>query len=152
MTPPIQNLLIKAATDVLKRFAFTFAEETPVEDLPAIDSDCVVASIRFTGPQNGNLTLVAPSDFCIEVYHSILGMDTDETTDINPSDALTELLNIVCGEFLDLLAGSKPVFQLGIPESHIEDRHAWQSLLTPPAIGLMTDEHPLVISVTLDPA
>ena len=77
----------------------------------------MVASISFKGPVNGRLILAVSPEILLPLATSMLGLDFgDEVSEDGKNDALLEVLNMMCGNVLTGIHGSKPVFDLCPPE------------------------------------
>ncbi len=134
---------------VLEDFAFMFCEEVdPLEvDLP--EGAFFKASITFRGPRAGALALFATIDFCRQVHANILGMDPedDDASEASESDAIKELLNVTCGQFLEELSGPDALYDLGVPAietlSREQVREAAESL---EMVCLIVEDHPVILS------
>ena len=75
-------------------------------------------SVSFRGPISGRLVLRASSSVLAELAANMLGVDSanDRATQ---QDALGEVANVICGNFLPKVAGASAVFVLSAPQ--------WQS-------------------------
>lgn len=100
--------------EVLENMAFVFAEPLESDELDNDSGPFFEVSMGFTGPKKGTIGMVAPVSLCLEMGSNMLG--DDELEDTEPAaDALKELLNIVCGQFLTKFYGQEPVFDLSVP-------------------------------------
>lgn len=134
-------------SDILEKQAFVFAEACPVEDLKAEAEDYLHATIAFEGPLCGLLGLATSRDLCAELAANMLGIEPDDAVaEEDASDALKELLNVVCGQFLTALYGNEPVFQLSIPKVETFGQADWEKRKAlPNGIGFaVDDEAPLI--------
>jgi len=112
---------IEAATlsnmtiSMLERTAMVLAE-------PAVEGDVHPPATRFArivyrGPSSGTLVLGATEGFLRELAASLLGVESMEINiDIQGSDALREMANIVGGSVILALAGGVCEYSLGLPE------------------------------------
>jgi len=115
---------------VLGGSAFMFAEPAAGGQKPALESDGYYATMGFDGPASGTIGIAVPCELCVEMAVNILGLDVG--ADVEPSmasDALSELLNIMCGRFLTNLAGDEPVFDLTIPAVLEIDGNKWGEIM-----------------------
>jgi hypothetical protein len=112
---PIEHTLDEVLVEVLETYAFMFAEPLNPASAAFGESSYLEAKIAFGGPLAGNLRLVAPYSFCRHLSANILGMEPDGLSAEHAGDALRELLNVVCGEFLEAANGSEAVSNLSVP-------------------------------------
>ena len=146
-----KELLSGVFCDVLEKQAFMFADPVDKEDLPSIEADCIRARIGFTGEMDGELVLLVPGEMCAEIAANILGTDADDELSIQRGqDALKELLNVTCGQFLTTFAGEKPVFDLSVPEITTLDAEGWQaSLDDSDTLAFLVDESPALLRISI---
>lgn len=75
-----------------------------------------MARVDFAGPFDGSLTITFSDELMTELAGNMLG-----TTDVSrisveqQDDALKELLNVICGNLLPLVAGNEAVFKVCSP-------------------------------------
>ena len=97
------DMLEQSLTDVLERFAFMFAEPQSLSELAPPSSDLCRATIRFTGPRCGALSLISGVDVGEQLAANILGLEPRLINREAGDDSFKELLNVTCGEFLERL-------------------------------------------------
>lgn len=143
------EMLRNVFCDILERMAFMFGDLAEEEEMPDTMNNATAASMTFTGPIKGSLTLAVPSEMCPEIAANILGIDPEEERAVEAShDALKELLNVICGNVLTELAGVEPVFDLSVPEIRELDSAAWKALQENSAtIALLVDDHPALLGL-----
>ena len=118
---------ILAAT--LENMAFIFTEELLEEDVLAEPGKCLVVEMRFRGPHRGRVNLAVQYPLSEELAMNMLGIDEEEElTEAMAHDALKEILNMACGQFLTTRFGSQPVFDLTIPEVKKMEAKSWSEL------------------------
>jgi hypothetical protein len=82
-----------------------------------------------------------------------LGIDEDEEDlpfDL-PMDALKELLNTICGQFITSRFGDKPVFDLTVPETKIISFDEWQeSVDSGNFLALIVEDEPILIKSIIE--
>jgi len=118
---------ILAAT--LENMAFIFTEELLEEDVLAEPGKCLVVEMRFRGPHRGRVNLAVQYPLSEELARNMLGIDEEEELkEAMAHDALKEILNMACGQFLTTRFGSKPVFDLTIPEVKEMEAKSWLEL------------------------
>jgi hypothetical protein len=101
-------------SDVLSSLAFMLNDDGPIKPIPG--AQWLEASISYYGPFNGTLFLRTCKGFSIELAANLLGVDPgDEAAEIQAEDAITEFMNIICGQFITTWYGSEQTFNLSIP-------------------------------------
>ena len=73
-------------------------------------------SIDFNGPVRGRLLVVINGDILPALASNMLGEDNAPSA-LRQEDALKELVNVICGNLLPLIAGSAAVFDVGEPKA-----------------------------------
>ncbi len=146
-----KELVENTFCEIVEKMAFMFGE-MPDEDTPA-DAvvDAVEASISFEGHFSGTFTVAAPAGFCAELSANTLGLELSDPQAVEKGhDALKELLNVVCGNILTVIAGEKPVFDLSIPELKELDAAAWESRKSEDGTSMVfVDAVPVLLRLTL---
>ena len=144
------EILTRVLENVMEQLAFMFGEPAQKDELILEEEKCLHISMQFNGLRNGKLDLVIPASMGISLAANILGLDEDdEEAENNSVDALKELVNMVCGQFLTEAYGDKPVFNLTIPTVEEIDRGDWQKLLDrPESVGMIVEDIPLIGHVT----
>lgn len=135
---------------VADTMAYMFAERATADELQAV-GDAVESMISFSGPQSGSMVLALPKEMCLELAASVLGVERDDTDIAEKGiDAVKEMLNVICGNVLTEIAGSKPVFDLSVPTSRELDAAAWKNLASQGAtVAFMVDDYPALLQLTL---
>jgi CheY-specific phosphatase CheX len=105
--------------------------------------------MSFSGDSEGSLALAVPTKLCSEIAANVLGVDAEtDLPDGQASDALRELLNVVCGHVLTALAGGKAVFDLSVPTVRDLDFAGWQSLRDEAnTIAFIVDDSPALLRI-----
>ena len=111
----ITPVLEQALSDILEKSAFMFSEKVDGQMPDFGDAPCACVSIRFDGPVHGILHLASPSSFGIQVAANTLGEDSATIPTDQAADAMKELLNVICGKFLELYSGTSAIYNLSIP-------------------------------------
>lgn len=133
------NVLRTCFIQVLEDTAFMFAETdagdgVDTDALPDSGEDAVsetegdsvesdapevnfqMVEISFTGPVSGSLAIECDGRFMTSLAANVLGLDEEDLSEeADKIDALKELVNIICGNFITSLGGSRAVFDLTIP-------------------------------------
>jgi hypothetical protein len=111
-----QESLESAATRVLEDVACIFARPLGVPPAAADGWNATGARLRFRGALRGYMELWAPPEAVGPLAAALLGegdaglLAADATL-----DALREMLHVICGSVLALLAGPERDFSLGMP-------------------------------------
>jgi len=126
-------------SETLANLAFMFTDD----DLPFASSGeaWFETSIRYDGPQSGELRLLCDRAFMKDLAGNLLGTDQDDPdADAKGIDAVKELMNILCGQLVTDFYGSDAVFNLSIPEcTRLDD---------PPDLTKPDTEDALTLSVS----
>jgi len=114
MSKELEQILTLTAEAVFEALAFLIPMP---EEEEAPFSPTVAAQVAFSGPFDGALTMAAESSMLPALAANMLG--TEEG--IVPSqdqqeDAFKELLNVLCGNLLPVLAGRQSVFKVHAPQ------------------------------------
>ncbi|MBN1344757.1 MAG: chemotaxis protein CheX [Phycisphaerae bacterium] len=107
--------LPKIFSNILSDMAFMFVAE-PDETAPAAKFT-LKTRIGYSGPKSGTLELRCGGRFAAALAANLLGVEpNDSAADQGRLDALKELMNVVCGNFVTELYGADDLFELTIPE------------------------------------
>lgn len=145
-----QATLITTFSEVLANLAFMFtAQENPDE---AGSADWMEASIEYRGPCTGRLRLHCTHDFSRLLAANLLGLDPEEPeAAAKADDALKELMNVLCGQFVTSAYGSDGVFNLSIPLITAEAPAPDMSLENSACLAsAFVDGHPVQVSHELN--
>jgi hypothetical protein len=139
------DALTSVVCDVLEASAFSFADPCAKDELPEARGDLFEAEITFSGEkQQGTIRLAAPAELAAVFSAEMLALDRDEVSDLQAADALKELLNVVCGQWLTAVWGVDPVFRLTVPQMKALTDTEWRSICERPgARALVVDGIPL---------
>lgn len=137
MEKEMRRILDETLCEVLEKQAFLFAEETESGDVPPQTGKMLSARITFAGTFSGTISLYVTETMCCEIAANFLGVDADAPGIATKApDALKEILNVVCGNFLTAAAGDGPVFDLTVPQASEHAGDEWSRVLAIP--GIMT--------------
>ena len=136
---------------VLQELTFMFADPADEDDTVAPDEECIKAKISFKGPVSGDLGLVFPRSLCFELIANILGLEQEDISEPSDAeDALKELLNVVCGQFLTTTFGSGLLFDLSIPAVEMIDRKAWErQQAEPDTTVILVEDEPVLFDLSM---
>lgn len=136
--------------EVLEQLAFMFGEPADKDDLPSAGCQYVQAKMTFAGQRTGSVSLAVPDEMCLELAANILGTEPGQGLDAQQAtDALKEVLNVVCGHFLTALAGEEPVVNLSVPSTSQLDTVGWTALRDDPeTIPFLVDDSPVLLRLS----
>lgn len=102
-------------SDVLANLAFMFSDDETAD--PSSGDLWFETTISYRGSFNGTLRFRCPEDFTKLLASNLLGLSPDDE-DMGPQgiDATKEFMNIICGQFVTAVHGTKDVYDLTIPE------------------------------------
>ena len=151
MNAEAREKLSSTVFGVLERFTFMFAE-TPEEEPGEWDGEYLHSAITFEGPEKGVISITAPSPLCKEIAANVLGeLDSDDILQETAADAVKELLNIICGELVAELYGTKVVVNLSVPSFEITDKGKWQELAgDADVIKVLVEDQPMIVNMVMD--
>lgn len=143
------DALIAAVQAVLSVQAFMVAEPMDIDLLEAPGESCLRATIRYSGVADGGMALVFPVSLAAELAANMLGVPADESDDrSDAADALMELLNIACGQYLTRRYGTAPVFTLTIPQVEHLGAGEWEHCCRQAdVVGLDVDFSPALVRI-----
>ncbi len=95
--------------------SLAFLIQMPEEFSDGTSEPVVAATVTFAGPFAGTLMITASEGMLDELATNMLGMDGEPPTDEQQTDAFKELLNVVCGNLLPVIAGTEAVFRVDSP-------------------------------------
>jgi CheY-specific phosphatase CheX len=107
--------------------------------------------MTFQGEFQGSLMLAMPEGMAREIAANFLGVDADDPSAATAGgDALKEMLNIACGNMLTALCGTKPVFDLSMPEvAPLDCEHLAALAGSPDALVFEVEGYPVVLHAEL---
>ncbi len=103
--------LIQVTSRVLEELCFHFAEPCPPDAAPA---QPVCASVNFHGPWSGRMVVAIEKQLLNELAANLLGDDV--ASELDESQALLELANVICGNALPEIESREAAFVLDAPE------------------------------------
>ncbi len=98
----------------LEKLAFLFSSPDPGRDLVLFE-DAMTAEAFFEGAFSGRLAVVMTLPVLTELAANMLGIDIEEVGEEQCQDALKETVNIICGNWLPVKAGTEAVFNISAP-------------------------------------
>ena len=148
-----RTILTEVFCDTLLQYAFLFGDECPKDELSVDNADCLKITAGFSGERSGELGIVASTDLCAILTSNVLGEDPDgyEELDENTSDALEELINVVCGQFLTAAFGEDLIIDMSPPIAARMDIAEWNSLVDDEkTISFMIEDVPALVYVSVE--
>jgi hypothetical protein len=141
------ELLLDVTVRVLEDSAFVVTE--PCMPAPSLGADVLLARIRFSGPEDGELRMRIPKAFALRLATNMLGVEPDDLeAGLGASDAAGETLNVIAGALMARVYGTRAACHLGVPRVVPEqplppqEVAATVSLVTDDALGLTLSVHP----------
>ena len=137
--------------NVFEQMAFMFAD--PADPMP-IDGRALRVQMRFSGTRNGQLLMAVPETMACELAANLLGTDPGSPEALGQAtDALGEMLNVLCGHVVTLLAGPDATTELTAPtivNGTPEDWTAWCA--DPVTVSMSMDGHPVLLHLYCEEA
>lgn len=147
MAIDVTGVLEDVVPSVLENVAFMFSEPAdPDEGLPDAE-EYLEAAMEFDGPAKGRIGVVVAAAWCDQLAEGILGEEPqEENVSAMRRDALCELLNIICGQFVTALWGTDHIVNLSIPTVSEVSQAAWDKYSTRPgALRLVVEDLPMIV-------
>ncbi len=146
--------LIEALCSVAEKQAFLFPAPIRIKEAtPPEDGGIFLGSISFHGDVSGTISMAMPETLCMEIVSNILSVEEGDGASVEEAqmkDVMGELLNVLCGQFLTLVEGDKPVFNLSVPVIKAASPAEWEKLRYSPGCNAATiDEHNVLLSLEL---
>lgn len=154
MPTDFNQTLALALGSVIKSMAALPAEIVDHGEIPAINAPLLHAHIGFTGEHAGEIGLLLDPALAALLAQRILGVESpDLLLEDMIEDAVNEVLNIVCGQFLSMAFGETPVFSLTVPHAFPLGVLASRAILQNPQVtAFMVDGHTLLGYARVKPA
>ena len=147
------DILIKVCCDVFESLSFMFSEAIDLDEVDSESKSFINVFISYKGDRAGAIILIVSAETAKSLAYNILGVDEDEEDlpfDL-PMDALKELLNTICGQFITSRFGDKPVFDLTVPETKIISFDEWQeSVDSCNFLALIVEDEPILIKSIIE--
>ena len=115
MNSNLEKELYKTAVMTFEELSFML----PTPELEEQQRDAPVeaaVSVEFWGPVNGKLVLKICGGLLSTLAINMLGEEELPTEQLQ-RDALGEIANVICGNVLPAIAGSKDIFKLSAPQT-----------------------------------
>jgi chemotaxis protein CheY-P-specific phosphatase CheC len=148
-----EDLLMESLSEALETMAF-MSPMPPEEPMPA-PSESILVTIRFNGPQEGIIELLAGKDFATALAANVMGEDSnDPEVSERGIDAMKELLNTTCGVIVPKLVDSpKDVYNISVPQSQLfSSPEQWDEYIAQPGATIYdVDSNPVVVKIVMIP-
>jgi chemotaxis protein CheY-P-specific phosphatase CheC len=118
------EFLAESLQSVLEKMVFMITESLEDDELDDQVENLLRAEMEFSGSLSGKVVLAAQSELCAEIAENMLGIDPDDVNQSSLEDALREILNMACGQYLTSRWGEDQVFDLTVP--HVEEFNSEQ--------------------------
>ena len=115
MSNHLEKELYKAAVMTFEELSFMLPTQELEEQQQDVPVEAAV-SVEFWGPFNGKLVLKICGDLLSTLAINMLGEEELPTEQLQ-RDALGEIANVICGNVLPAIAGSKDIFKLSAPQA-----------------------------------
>jgi CheY-specific phosphatase CheX len=148
MPSALVSPLAEVAAEAFAHLAFLFVEPQEATSVVATDADAV-AVVSFTGPLTGAVLMQVSRGVLPQVAAAMLGVDETPNGEAQ-RDALGELANIVAGNLLPRVAGTRAVFTLAAPTRWVSWSAACERFGVPAAhVGLAVEGGHADVAVVL---
>jgi CheY-specific phosphatase CheX len=147
------DILIKVCCDVFESLSFMFGEAIDLDEVDSESESFINVSISYKGDRAGAIILIVSAETAKILAYNILGIDEDEEDMPFESsmDALKELLNTICGQFITSRFGDVPVFDLSVPEKKTISLDEWQeSIDSGNFLALNVEDEPILIKSIIE--
>lgn len=139
-----ETLLFNTAVKVFESTAFAFVDPPSEEPAEAPSGDCSAYHIPFEGAFAGAILMKMPVELPALLASNMLGVEPDDPEVTEQSmEAMGELLNIICGNVLPLIAGPSEEFILFSPRA-ISEKYYKEFL------DRKREEHPVTTRLTVE--
>lgn len=115
MNHSVEKSLFQATTSTFEDLGFLLPEQQLTEEQEAADLGSAVR-IRFEGPFDGCVYVALTGSVLESLTMNMLG-DMDRPSESVLQDALGEVANVICGNALPMIAGTREIFHLSAPAS-----------------------------------
>jgi len=142
------NILINICCEVFESLSFMFGEPIDLDEVESDAETFIHVMISYKGDRAGTINLIVCDETANSLAYNILGIDEDEEelSIESAMDALKELLNTICGQFMTSMYGDEPVFDLTVPETKLISHGEWQeSINNGGYLAINIEDKPILI-------
>ena len=115
MTMDLNAELYRTAASTFEEVGFIFLLPEMNDEQREAGLEAAV-SVEFDGPSRGRLVLAAHGGLMPALAANMLGEDEPPSVS-HQHDALGEIANVICGNLLPRIAGTKSVFRIAAPKA-----------------------------------
>ena len=144
--------LHEVISKVLEQTAFMFPEPADLPEKATLDEyEFTCASLKFSGDEEGDLSLIVPTELCHELSANILGEEASKDNDLDRcANAAREILSIITRQFLTHLFGIGAQFNLAAPVCReISREHVSVAFTSEECAYFRIDEYPVIATFKL---
>ena len=114
MSKALEKALYKAAALTFDELGFMLPSPE-LEEGQKSAAASIAVSVSFQGPVNGMVHITLCGELLPILAANMLGAEGVPSKP-QQHDALLEVANVICGNLLPLMAGTTPVFNVGLPQ------------------------------------
>ena len=143
------NTLVEVTIEVLERYAFMLGDPPGKGSGPVVLSEpSWIVTISFTGARAGGIGMVVSPGLARQAAANLYEGAPAEGGDEQAQDAVRELLNIVCGNYLHRVESNEPIFSFATPVLQVATRETTARYVSgKPQAMLAVEGHPLLLFV-----
>ncbi len=143
------NTLVEVTIEVLERYAFMLGDPPGKgSGLVVLSEPSWIVTVSFAGVRAGGIGMVVTPGLARQAAANLYEGAPAEDGDERAQDAVKELLNIVCGNYLHRVEGGEQGFDFGTPVLQIAAREAAARYVSgKPHASLAVEGHPLLLFV-----
>lgn len=144
----------QAVEEVLASMVSMTIRDTAAQNLPRIENPALNVRIEYRGEYSGEIGIILGNDLASRIARQFLGMDSEnDLLDDMVEDSARELLNVICGHFLTLKYGKRPIMKISVPRLFSISPALFTILSTNENVSsFMVDDLPLLGMVRLKEA
>ncbi len=144
------EVFAESLQSVLEKMVFMITETLEDDKIDSKAEKLLRAEMRFSGSQSGLAVLAAQSELCAEIAENMLGIDPDLVNQSSLEDALREILNMTCGQYLTSRWGDELIFDLTVPGVVGINNEQWSELAQDKlSVVIDAEGHQMVAAVYL---
>lgn len=106
----------QAIEEVLASMVSMSLRDATAKDLPPIENSALNVRIEYRGEHSGEISIILGDNLASRIAKAFLGMDNEsDLLDDMIEDSARELLNVICGHFVTIKYGEKPIIKISVP-------------------------------------
>ncbi len=111
-----KQCFIQATQQVLASMVSMTLRDAEAQDLPPIEQSALNVRIEYKGEHSGEISIILADNLASRIARGFLGMDNEsDILDDMIEDSARELLNVICGHFVTMKYGEKPIIKISVP-------------------------------------